>query len=625
MLALAQEVGDEIAPLLALAGPSSGTRAGGLDAARALVDGFVDLLGPAPRGVAHAQPRRAGRRPALPRGAATATLREFTSRLPAKIADARRRGRVADEMSPVAAGAALVALIERMAAFHRELEPIGIGASRSRRDDGADHPPDRGRTELDRQSARSRAGSPARRSTTASFASSASTLRGVRRSASPQSLVGRVRREHRERVDRFVERPVRAELTRRPRAPRRACAGSSGSIAVAGRFASRSSATSVRSSRIVSSCSAQCRHTAPSMSRSAASGSPSALVAVSSVTERAASTTQARRAPRASNGSARRPSRAATPASLASTSMLKPLGPRSCAQPGRGSEDARPGRSYQFASRRTHTSSPLRCPAPSRVARSDAADHVRAVDSTSCRFCCRSRDDRCASDVARSGVAGHDRELELRGRRPSRTGRGGGARPTAPARRRRARAAAARRGRPRRSTSTSSTTPRRPRSRPSATRSSAASLRTRSRSSVSSAAKRGSDGFGSPRRWWRTSVGEERDLVGCEPAQLRVLDEVRRVPVVALARDVLADVVQQRRELEHLAVVGAEPVQRLRLVEQAQREPRDVRGVLVVGVAPAREAGDRGAAQRARIVGPVVGIVRAAPRRARCLRAAPSR
>jgi hypothetical protein len=30
-------------------------------------------------------------------------------------------------MSPVAASAALVALLERMAAFHRELEQIGIG------------------------------------------------------------------------------------------------------------------------------------------------------------------------------------------------------------------------------------------------------------------------------------------------------------------------------------------------------------------------------------------------------------------------------------------------------------------------------------------------------------------
>ena len=63
--------------------------------------------------------------------------------------------------------------------------------------------------------------------------------------------------------------------------------------------------------------------------------------------------------------------------------------------------------------------------------------------------------------------------------------------------------------------------------------------------------------------------GEERDLGGLEAAQLAVLDEVGGVAVVALARHVLADVVQQRRELEHLAVAVAELVQLDGLVEQA--------------------------------------------------------
>ena len=39
---------------------------------------------------------------------------------------AQRAGRVAPELSPAAAGAALVALLERMAAFHGDLEPLGI-------------------------------------------------------------------------------------------------------------------------------------------------------------------------------------------------------------------------------------------------------------------------------------------------------------------------------------------------------------------------------------------------------------------------------------------------------------------------------------------------------------------
>jgi hypothetical protein len=55
------------------------------------------------------------------------SLEPFLTRLAAKIADARRRGHVAAEISPLAASAALVALIERMAAFQHDLAPIGIG------------------------------------------------------------------------------------------------------------------------------------------------------------------------------------------------------------------------------------------------------------------------------------------------------------------------------------------------------------------------------------------------------------------------------------------------------------------------------------------------------------------
>ena len=54
------------------------------------------------------------------------TLRPFIVSLTAKIAESRSAGRVVGEMSPVAASAALVALIERMAAFHRELEQLDI-------------------------------------------------------------------------------------------------------------------------------------------------------------------------------------------------------------------------------------------------------------------------------------------------------------------------------------------------------------------------------------------------------------------------------------------------------------------------------------------------------------------
>ena len=186
--------------------------------------------------------------------------------------------------------------------------------------------------------------------------------------------------------------------------------------------------------------------------------------------------------------------------------------------------------------------------------------------------------------------------------------------------------AAAPRGRHPPSTSTSSTTPRRPRSSPSATRSSAASLRNRSRAPLSSAAERGSDVLGSPRRWWRTSAARNSISSGSKPRSCAVLHEVRRVPVVALPGDVLADVVQQRartrasrgrrspspcsagvwsnrRSARRATCCG---VRRRRSCSGA-RGPRPRRGAAHAG---------RPTSRRGRGCG---------PRRARCLRAAPSR
>ena len=66
VLALAEEVGDEIAPLVArLEPPWDADR--GLDDARGARRRLRRLLGPPPRRAAHAQPRGAGRRRAVPR------------------------------------------------------------------------------------------------------------------------------------------------------------------------------------------------------------------------------------------------------------------------------------------------------------------------------------------------------------------------------------------------------------------------------------------------------------------------------------------------------------------------------------------------------------------------------
>jgi hypothetical protein len=63
----------------------------------------------------------------------------------------------------------------------------------------------------------------------------------------------------------------------------------------------------------------------------------------------------------------------------------------------------------------------------------------------------------------------------------------------------------------------------------------------------------------------------------------------------------LADVVQQRGEVEHLAVTRVETVQRLGLVEQLECELGDMLRVREIRVAPAREARNRRAPQCVRI------------------------
>ncbi len=124
VLALAEEVGGEIAPLAArLETPWEGEL--GLADARALVDGFVDYWD-RHRAVLRTRNLAAQEGDQRFRDVRNLTLAPFMTTLTAKIEEARRRGRVVDELSPLAASAALVAMMERMAAFHRELEPIGI-------------------------------------------------------------------------------------------------------------------------------------------------------------------------------------------------------------------------------------------------------------------------------------------------------------------------------------------------------------------------------------------------------------------------------------------------------------------------------------------------------------------
>ncbi len=79
--------------------------------------------------------------------------------------------------------------------------------------------------------------------------------------------------------------------------------------------------------------------------------------------------------------------------------------------------------------------------------------------------------------------------------------------------------------------------------------------------------------------------------------------------VVARARHVLADVVEQRRVLEQLAVGVAESVQSRGGVEQLECEQRHLSRVRLGPVAPAGETVHRLAPDRTRVVGPVAGVV----------------
>jgi len=124
VLALAEDVGDEIAPLATLLdGPWDGPV--GLDAARRMVEGFVDYWD-RHRAVLRTRNLAAQEGDTRFREVRNRTLTPFMQRFTAKIAQSRAAGAVVPEVGPAAGAAALVALIERMAAFHRDLEPLGV-------------------------------------------------------------------------------------------------------------------------------------------------------------------------------------------------------------------------------------------------------------------------------------------------------------------------------------------------------------------------------------------------------------------------------------------------------------------------------------------------------------------
>lgn len=124
VLALAEAAGDEIAPL-ARHLETTWDADSGLDDARSLVDGFIDYWDKH-RPVLRTRNLAAQEGDRRFREIRNRSLEPFLRRLATQIAESRRRGTVAHEISPMAASAALVALIERMAAFHGDLVPFGV-------------------------------------------------------------------------------------------------------------------------------------------------------------------------------------------------------------------------------------------------------------------------------------------------------------------------------------------------------------------------------------------------------------------------------------------------------------------------------------------------------------------
>lgn len=124
VLALSEVVGDELAPLVALL-DEPWDRDAGLDSARTLVAGFLEYWD-RHRAVLRTRNLAAQEGDVRFREVRNQSLEPFLAGFAAKVADGQAAGRVAPELTPRAAGAALVALLERMAAFHHDLELLGV-------------------------------------------------------------------------------------------------------------------------------------------------------------------------------------------------------------------------------------------------------------------------------------------------------------------------------------------------------------------------------------------------------------------------------------------------------------------------------------------------------------------
>jgi AcrR family transcriptional regulator len=123
VLALAVEVGEDLAPIEELLG-QPWTGPDGLDAARSLVGAFIEFWD-AHRAILRTRNLAAQEGDRRFREVRSAALRPLREGLAAKVEEGQAAGHVALELSPIAAASALASMLERMAAFHSDLEAYG--------------------------------------------------------------------------------------------------------------------------------------------------------------------------------------------------------------------------------------------------------------------------------------------------------------------------------------------------------------------------------------------------------------------------------------------------------------------------------------------------------------------
>jgi AcrR family transcriptional regulator len=124
VLALAEEVGEQVHDLAMLVeGGWQGAK--GLETARAIVDGFLEYWD-SHRAVLRTRNLAAQEGDPRFREVRVRTLSQLTDRLEAKVAEFQAAGKVATEINAYAAAGAMVSMMERMAAYHFELEERGV-------------------------------------------------------------------------------------------------------------------------------------------------------------------------------------------------------------------------------------------------------------------------------------------------------------------------------------------------------------------------------------------------------------------------------------------------------------------------------------------------------------------